>query len=217
MPRLSIRRKKRPKVSAVSKTVFAAPTSGISFPAGCLASLGRRGGACPRPLSAPGRSGGPMWASAPTGKQGAGYQHTANGPGAGRAVPDCRGGCPHPPAICPAAPAKKGASRRGGACPRPRAAIKAAPTDAGCCGRASRGKNSPRGDADVLPGAAIPYNTKRETAGSGRFGRERALFYSFVTNAPEVLTFCERCFIMRTEARGVIRPSGSKFRRRKSK
>ncbi|MCQ4994613.1 hypothetical protein NE539_15050, partial [Flavonifractor plautii] len=67
-----------------------------------------------------------------------------------------------------------------------------------------RGKNSPRGDADVLPGAAIPYNIKRETAGSGRFGRERALFYSFVTNAPEVLTFCERCFIMRTEARGVI-------------
>ena len=156
MPRLSIRRKKRPKVSAVPKTVFAAPTSGISFPAGCLASLGRRGG------------------------------------------------CPHPPAICPAAPAKKGASRRGGACPRPRAAIKAAPTDAGCCGRASRGKNSPRGDADVLPGAATPYIIKRETAGSGRFGRERALFYSFVTNAPEVLTFCERCFIMRTEARGVI-------------
>jgi len=134
-----------------------------------------------------------------------------------RTAPACRGGCPHPPAICPAAPAKKGASRRGGACPRPRAAIKAAPTDAGCCGRASRGKNSPRGDADVLPGAAIPYNIKRETAGSGRFGRERALFYSFVTNAPEVLTFCERCFIMRTEARGVIRPSGSKFRRRKSK
>ena len=104
----------------------------------------------------------------------------------------------------PVAPAKKGASRRGGACPRPRAAIKAAPTDAGCCGRASRGKNSPRGDADVLPGAATPYIIKRETAGSGRFGRERALFYSFVTNAPEVLTFCERCFIMRTEARGVI-------------
>ena len=26
-------------------------------------------------------SGGPMWASAPTGKQGAGHQHTANGPG----------------------------------------------------------------------------------------------------------------------------------------
>ena len=43
--------------------------------------------------------------------------------------PICRGGCPHPPAICPAAPAKKGALRRGGACPRPRAAPRAAPTD----------------------------------------------------------------------------------------
>ena len=207
MPRLSIRRKKRPKVSAVSKTVFAAPTSGISFPAGCLASLGRRGGACPRPLSAPGRSGGPMWASAPTGKQGAGYQHTANGPGAGRAVPDCRGGCPHPPAICPAAPAKKGASRRGGACPRPYGyrVLWAGPPEAKKCPAVRR-----RTTGHL-------YIIKGETAGSGRFGRERALFYSFVTNAPEVLTFCERCFIMRTEARGVIRPSGSKFRRRKSK
>ena len=150
MPRLSIRRKKRPKVSAVPKTVFAAPTSGISFPAGCLASLGRRGGACPRPLSA----------RRP-------LQRKAHYVGAGLV------------------PAHKGR-------PYGCRVLWAGPPEAKKCPAVRR-----RTTGHL-------YIIKGETAGSGRFGRERALFYSFVTNAPEVLTFCERCFIMRTEARGVV-------------